>query len=109
MTDEKALTVREAAYDLLRTLELTTIFGTPGATEQQLLNNCTSAFDYILALHFAMERTRLSKILQPSRRRPTSPQLISLISISFLWRKAMAWLPSRRRRTREFGRSSDRP
>ena len=34
---KKALTVWDATYNLLRKLELTTIFGNPGSTEQPFL------------------------------------------------------------------------
>ena len=53
MADEKSLTVWDATYDLLRKLELTTIFGNPGSTEQPFLKNFPSDFDYILGLQEA--------------------------------------------------------
>jgi benzoylformate decarboxylase len=37
-------TIREATYDLLRTLGLTTVFGNPGSTEETFLQNFPSDF-----------------------------------------------------------------
>ena len=53
MSAEKILTVWQATYDLLRKLELTTVFGNPGSTEQPFLKNFPSDFDYILGLQEA--------------------------------------------------------
>ena len=47
-------TVREAAYQVLRDLGMTKIFGNPGSTELPFLRNLPSDFSYVLALH---ERT----------------------------------------------------
>ena len=44
-------TVREITYQLLRELEMTTIFGNPGSTELPFLRNMPPDFSYILALH----------------------------------------------------------
>ncbi len=44
-------TVREAAYQLLRELGMTTIFGNPGSTELPFLRNLPSDFRYVLGLH----------------------------------------------------------
>ena len=44
------LTVRDATMDLLRRLEMTTVFGNPGSTELPFLNNWPDDFRYILAL-----------------------------------------------------------
>ena len=44
-------TVREAAYQLLRELGMTTIFGNPGSTELPFLHDMPEDFRYILALH----------------------------------------------------------
>ena len=46
-------TVREATYDLLRRLGLTTIFGNPGSTEEPFLQNFPDDFTYVLALQEA--------------------------------------------------------
>lgn len=46
-------TVREATYDLLRQLGLTTIFGNPGSTEETFLRNYPDDFRFILGLHEA--------------------------------------------------------
>src|SRR5438874_7988911 len=47
-------TVREATYDLLRSLGLNTIFGNPGSSELPFLKDMPSDFRYFLGLH---ERT----------------------------------------------------
>jgi len=44
-------TVRDVTFNLLRRLELTTIVGNPGSTEETFLQNFPSDFQYILALH----------------------------------------------------------
>jgi benzoylformate decarboxylase len=46
-------TVREAAYDLLRSLGLTTIFGNPGSTEEPFLKDFPRDFRYVLGLQEA--------------------------------------------------------
>jgi benzoylformate decarboxylase len=44
-------TVREVAYDLLRHLGMTSIFGNPGSTELPFLRDMPADFRYFLALH----------------------------------------------------------
>jgi benzoylformate decarboxylase len=44
-------TVREATYEVLRSLRMTTIFGNPGSNELPFLDRLPSDFQYILALH----------------------------------------------------------
>lgn len=44
------LTVRDATIDLLRQLDMTTVFGNPGSTELPFLNNWPDDFRYILGL-----------------------------------------------------------
>jgi hypothetical protein len=44
-------TVREATYEILRSLRMTTIFGNPGSNELPFLDRMPSDFRYILALH----------------------------------------------------------
>lgn len=46
-------TVREAFFEVARRLELTTIFGNPGSTEEPFLKDFPSDFTYILALQEA--------------------------------------------------------
>ncbi|MBV8694883.1 MAG: benzoylformate decarboxylase [Ktedonobacteraceae bacterium] len=46
-------TVREATYELLRTLGLTTVFGNPGSTEQTFLQDFPSDFTFVLGLQEA--------------------------------------------------------
>ena len=44
-------TVREATYNVLRKLGMTTIFGNPGSTELPFLRDMPSDFRYVLGLH----------------------------------------------------------
>lgn len=44
-------TVREATYQFLREVEMTTIFGNPGSTELPFLRDMPAEFRYVLALH----------------------------------------------------------
>jgi hypothetical protein len=46
-------TAYDATYNLLRTLEMTTIFGNPGSTEQPFLKNFPKDFEYVLGLQEA--------------------------------------------------------
>ncbi|MGN5381825.1 thiamine pyrophosphate-binding protein [Streptomyces lasalocidi] len=46
-------TVRSVTYDLLRTLNLTTVFGNPGSTEEPFLQDFPEDFTYVLALQEA--------------------------------------------------------
>ena len=46
-------TVREATYDLLRQLGLTTVFGNPGSTEEPFLQDFPADFTYVLGLQEA--------------------------------------------------------
>jgi benzoylformate decarboxylase len=48
MTSQK--TIRDVTYDLLRSLELTTVFGNPGSTEETFLKNFPDDFTYVLGL-----------------------------------------------------------
>lgn len=50
---DTSITVQQATYDLLRRLELTTIFGNPGSTEQPFLKNFPDDFEYVLGLQEA--------------------------------------------------------
>src|SRR5712691_1735790 len=45
------MTVREAAFDVMRRLGMTTIFGNPASTEISFLADLPDAFRYVLALH----------------------------------------------------------
>ncbi len=47
-------TVREATYQVLRDVGMTTIFGNPGSSELPFLKDMPAGFDYVLGLH---ERT----------------------------------------------------
>jgi benzoylformate decarboxylase len=46
-------TVQEVTFDLMRALDLKTVFGNPGSTEQPFLKNFPSDFEYILGLQEA--------------------------------------------------------
>src|SRR5262245_49019067 len=46
-------TVRDAAYDLLRALDMTTVFGNPGSPEEPFLEDFPDDFHYVLALQEA--------------------------------------------------------
>lgn len=46
-------TIREATFDLLRALDLTTIFGNPGSTEETFLQDFPDDFRYVQGLHEA--------------------------------------------------------
>jgi hypothetical protein len=48
-----ATTVRDATYDLLRSLGMTTVFGNPGSTEEPFLKDFPADFTYVLALQEA--------------------------------------------------------
>jgi benzoylformate decarboxylase len=48
VTDRR--TVREATYELLRALGITTMFGNPGSTELRLFKDAPDDFRYVLAL-----------------------------------------------------------
>src|SRR6476660_1551948 len=53
MADNGQITVHEATYHLLRRLELTTVFGNVGSTEQPFLKNFPDDFEYVLGLQEA--------------------------------------------------------
>ena len=44
-------TIRQVTFDLLRKLDITTIFGNPGSTEETFLKDFPSDFQYIQTLH----------------------------------------------------------
>lgn len=46
-------TVRQALFQLMRQLKLTTVFGNPGSTEETFLENFPPDFEYVLGLHEA--------------------------------------------------------
>src|ERR1700761_4464839 len=53
MASHEGGTVWHAFYNLLRSYDMRTIFGNPGSTEQPMLKNFPSDFEYILALQEA--------------------------------------------------------
>jgi benzoylformate decarboxylase len=52
-TNKKTLPVRDAVFDLLRELGITTIFGNPGSTELAFLTPWPADLRYVLALQEA--------------------------------------------------------
>lgn len=48
-----ANTVQQITFRLMRELDMTTVFGNPGSTELNFLNNFPEDFDYVLALQEA--------------------------------------------------------
>ncbi|MFD4231265.1 benzoylformate decarboxylase [Streptomyces sp. NPDC058545] len=67
-------TVHSVTYDLLRRLELTTIFGNPGSTEQTFLQNFPDDFTYVLSLQEASAVAMADAFAQTTRR----PALVNL-------------------------------
>jgi hypothetical protein len=60
--------IHEVTYDLLRKLQLTTVFGNPGSTEQTFLKDFPDDFTYLLGLQEA-------SVWTPPKSSPTnSPQ-----------------------------------
>ncbi|HGM9948379.1 MULTISPECIES: benzoylformate decarboxylase [unclassified Providencia] len=47
----KVKTIRDVTFDLLRKLELTTLFGNPGSTEETFLKDFPKDFRYVQTLH----------------------------------------------------------
>ena len=47
-------TVRSVTYDVLRALDMTTVFGNPGSTEEPFLTGFPDDFRYVLGLHEAV-------------------------------------------------------
>jgi benzoylformate decarboxylase len=73
---QKALTVHDATYNLLRRLGLTTIFGNPGSTEQPFLKNPPPDFEYVLGLQEATAVAMADGFAQATRK----PALLNLHS-----------------------------
>ncbi|MFE7313415.1 benzoylformate decarboxylase [Streptomyces sp. NPDC057555] len=69
-------TVHSVTYDLLRTLELTTVFGNPGSTEQPFLQEFPDDFTYVLALQEASVIAMADAFAQVTRR----PALVNVHS-----------------------------
>ncbi|UNK06063.1 thiamine pyrophosphate-binding protein [Psychrobacter raelei] len=46
-------TVQQVVFELMRTLNMTTVFGNPGSTELNFLTNFPEDFSYVLGLHEA--------------------------------------------------------
>jgi len=71
-------TVREATYDLLRRLGLTTIFGNPGSTEEPFLQDFPADFNYVLGLQEASVLAMADGYAQATGR----PALVNLHSFA---------------------------
>jgi len=71
-------TVREATYDLLRQLGLTTIFGNPGSTEEPFLQDFPADFTYVLALQEASVLAMADGYAQATGR----PALVNLHTVA---------------------------
>ncbi|MFJ1700782.1 thiamine pyrophosphate-binding protein [Streptomyces sp. NPDC088252] len=69
-------TVHSVTYDLLRSLELTTVFGNPGSTEQPFLQDFPDDFTYVLALQEASVVAMADAFAQVTRR----PALVNVHS-----------------------------
>ena len=67
-------TVRDATFDLLRRLGLTTIFGNPGSTEEPFLQDFPDDFTYVLGLQEASVLAMADGYAQATRR----PALVNL-------------------------------
>lgn len=75
--NNKALkTVRQVAYELLRTHGVTTIFGNPGSNELPFLHNFPGDFQYILCLHEGVALSMADGYAQASGK----PALVNLHS-----------------------------
>jgi benzoylformate decarboxylase len=73
-------TVRSVTYDLLRTLEMTTIFGNPGSTEEPFLADFPDDFSYVEGLQEATVIGMADAFAQTTRR----PALVNVHSCAGL-------------------------
>ena len=71
---QRALNVREATFQLLRELGLTTVFGNPGSTEETFLANFPDDFRFVLALQEASVIAIADGFAQASR----APALVNV-------------------------------
>ena len=71
-------TVREATFDLLRRLGLTTVFGNPGSTEEPFLQDFPADFTYVLGLQEASVLAMADGYAQATRR----PALVNLHTVA---------------------------
>jgi benzoylformate decarboxylase len=67
-------TVRDATYSLLRALDLRTVFGNPGSTEEPFLQDFPKDFSYVLALQEASAIAMADGFAQATNR----PALVNL-------------------------------
>ncbi len=71
-------TVRDATYDLLRQLGLTTVFGNPGSTEEPFLRDFPADFTYVLGLQEASVLAMADGYAQATGR----PALVNLHTVA---------------------------
>jgi len=74
MADHEGGTVWHAFYNLLRSYDMKTIFGNPGSTEQPMLKNFPSDFQYVLGLQEASVVAMADGFSQATRK----PVVVSL-------------------------------
>jgi benzoylformate decarboxylase len=74
MASHEGDTVWHAFYNLLRSYDMRTVFGNPGSTEQPMLKNFPSDFDYVLGLQEASVVAMADGFSQATRK----PVLVSL-------------------------------
>ena len=74
MASREGDTVWHAFYNLLRSYDMRTMFGNPGSTEQPMLKNFPSDFEYILALQEASVVAMADGFSQATRK----PVVVSL-------------------------------
>jgi Thiamine pyrophosphate enzyme, N-terminal TPP binding domain len=74
------MTVHEATYNLLRRLELTTIFGNPGSTDQPFLKNFPKDFQYVLGLQEASVVAMADGFSQATQKPVLNPEAFTTMS-----------------------------
>ena len=75
-------TVREATFDLLRRLGMTTVFGNPGSTELPFLKDFPEDFRYVLGLQEATVPVEKDGDLLPALKRARNagrPYLLDVV------------------------------
>jgi len=85
------VTVREAAYRLLREFGLTTVFGNPGSTELPMFRNFPEDFRYVLGLQESVVVAMADGFAQGEETTPRSSICIRPSA------SAMRWAASSRR------------
>jgi benzoylformate decarboxylase len=85
-------TIHDVTFDLLRSLELTTVFGNPGSTEQTFLKNFPDDFTYVLGLQEASVLAMADGFAQSTGR----PALVNVHTAAGTGNAMAAWLPHTR-------------